>query len=115
MGLGADPREVASGPDVEIALGPYPIRVVRNDETDLRLAGEGLLGESDIRSGTIYVRSDLDYAREREVLVHEVLHHVIGLTHLQARWSDDEQEEVIRALAPWLACAVTIAGHDGAG
>ena len=94
--------------EVEIALGPYPIKVVRDDATDLRLAGEGLVGESDVRGGTIYVRSDLDYAREREVIVHELLHHIVGLTHLAARWSEDEQEEVIRALAPWLACAVTV-------
>jgi hypothetical protein len=36
------------------------------------------------------------------------MHHVIALTHLQARWSDEEQEEVIRALSPWLAMAVTV-------
>ena len=104
---------MAQGRKVELNLGPYTIHLVRNDETDLRLAGEGLVGESDVRSGTIYVRSDLDFAREREVIVHELLHHVIGLTHLQARWSDDEQEEVIRALAPWLACAVSVNIHDG--
>ena len=97
---------------MELNLGPYTVKVVRNDETDLRLAGEGLVGESDVRSGTIYVRSDLDYAREREVIIHELLHHIVGLTHLQARWSDDEQEEVIRALSPWLACAVTLASSD---
>ena len=97
---------------MELNLGPYTVKVVRNDETDLRLAGEGLVGESDVRSGTIYVRSDLDYAREREVIIHELLHHIVGLTHLQARWSDDEQEEFIRALSPWLACAVTVAPSD---
>ena len=97
---------------MELNLGPYTVKVVRNDATDLRLAADGLVGESDVRSGTIYVRSDLDYAREREVIIHELLHHIVGLTHLQARWSDDEQEEVIRALAPWLACAVTLAGND---
>ena len=97
---------------MELNLGPYAVKVIRNDETDLRLAGEGLLGESDVRGGTIYVRSDLDYAREREVIIHELLHHVIGLTHLAARWSEDEQEEVIRALSPWLACAVQVAPSD---
>ena len=95
---------------MELTLGPYTVKVVRNDATDLRLAADGLVGESDVRSGTIYVRSDLDYAREREVIIHELLHHIVGLTHLQARWSEDEQEEVIRALAPWLACAVTLQG-----
>ena len=93
---------------VEIALGPYTGKVVRDDATDLRLAEAGLSGESDVTRGLIYVRSDLDYAREREVILHELLHHVVGFTHLAARWSDDEQEEVIRAVAPWLAMAVTL-------
>ena len=97
---------------MELNLGPYTVKVVRNDATDLRLAADGLVGESDVRSGTIYVRSDLDYAREREVIIHELLHHIVGLTHLQARWSDDEQEEVIRALSPWLACAVTLTASE---
>ena len=93
---------------MELTLGPYVIRVLKDEATDLLLAEEGREGDSDVRRGIIRVRSDLDYAREREVLVHELLHHVIGLTHLAVRWSDDEQEEVIRALAPWLACAVTV-------
>jgi hypothetical protein len=88
------------------------IRVVMDDATDLRLAEEGHEGESDVRNGIIRVRSDLDHARKREVIVHELLHHIIGLTHLQARWSEDEQEEVIRALSPWLAMAVTVGVSD---
>jgi hypothetical protein len=97
---------------VELNLGSYRVQVVRNEQTDLRLAEAGLSGESNVTKGVIYVRSDLDYSREREVIIHELLHHVVALTHLAARWSDEEQEEVIRALAPWLACAVTIVGHD---
>jgi hypothetical protein len=95
---------------MELNLGPYIIRVVMDDATDLALAEAGSQGESDLARGVIRVRSDLDYARQREVIVHELLHHVIGLTHLAARWSDDEQEEVIRALAPWLATVVTVQG-----
>ena len=97
---------------MELTLGPYTIRVLRDEETDLRLAEEGHEGDSDVRRGVIRVRSDLDYARQREVILHELLHHVIALTHLQARWSDEEQEEVIRAIAPWLACAVTVTAQD---
>jgi hypothetical protein len=97
---------------VELNLGPYTVRVVRDERTDLELADLGVDGDSDVRRGVIRVRSDLDVARQREVMVHELLHHVIALTHLQARWSEDEQEEVIRALAPWLASAVTLAAHD---
>jgi hypothetical protein len=97
---------------MEIALGPYVIRVVMDEATDLLLAEEGHEGDSDVKRGLIRVRSDLDHARRREVILHELLHHVIGLTHLQARWSDDEQEEVIRALSPWLAMAVTVGVSD---
>lgn len=99
---------MATGSHVEIALGPYTIRVISDEQTDLLLAEDGHEGDSDVRRGWIRVRSDLDHARRREVLVHELLHHVLHLTHLEARWSDEEQEEVIRALAPWLACAVTV-------
>ena len=97
---------------MELTLGPYIIRVLKDEATDLLLAEEGREGDSDVRRGIIRVRSDLDYAREREVMVHELLHHVVALTHLAVRWSDDEQEEVIRALAPWLACAVTVTTQD---
>jgi hypothetical protein len=97
---------------VELALGPYIVRVISDEATDLLLAEDGHEGDSDVRKGIIRVRSDLDHARKREVMVHELLHHVIGLTHLQARWSEDEQEEVIRALSPWLASVVTLSVFD---
>ena len=97
---------------MELTLGPYAIRVVSDEKTDLLLAEDGHEGDSDVKRGIIRVRSDLDHARRREVIVHELLHHVIHLTHLEARWSDDEQEEVIRAVAPWLACAVTLSVFD---
>ena len=97
---------------MELTLGPYTIRVLRDEQTDLRLAEEGHEGDSDVKRGVIRVRSDLDHARQREVILHELLHHIIALTHLQVKWSDDEQEEVIRALSPWLACAVTVVGSD---
>jgi len=93
---------------VDVNLGPYRVRIVRDEQTDLELADLRVEGDSDVRRGVIRVRSDLDPARQREVMVHELLHHVVALTHLQVRWSEDEQEEVIRALAPWLASVVTL-------
>ena len=92
---------------MEIALGPYTIRVVSDEQTDLTLAEDSLEGDSDVKRGIIRVRSDLDHARRSEIVLHELLHHVVGLTHLAVKWSDEEQEEVIRALSPWLAMAVT--------
>ena len=103
---------MAAGSDVEIALGPYLVRVVSDEATDLLLAEQGHDGDSDVHRGIIRVRSDLDHARRREVTLHELLHHVVGLTHLAARWSDDEQEEVIRALSPWLAMVINLSTFE---
>jgi hypothetical protein len=103
---------VAQGREVDVALGPYTIRVLSDEATDVLLAEEGHAGDSDVTRGIIRVRSDLDHARKREVILHELLHHVVGLTHLAAKWSDDEQEEVIRAVAPWLAMVVTLSAFE---
>ena len=97
---------------MEIALGPYTVRVLRDEATDLLLADDRVDGDSDVRKGVIRVRSDLDHARFREVLLHELLHHVVALTHLATKWSEDEQEEAIRALSPWLAMVVTVGVQD---
>jgi len=102
----------AWGRGVEIALGPYAITVVSNEATDVLLAEEGHEGDSDVRRGIIRVRSDLDYHRTREVMLHELLHHVVALTHLAAKWSEEEQEEVIRALAPWLSMVCSLSAVE---
>ena len=103
---------MAAGSEVELNLGPYAVKVVSDEATDLALAEESLEGDSDVKRGIIRVRSDLDHARTREVILHELLHHVVGLTHLAVKWSDEEQEEVIRALSPWLAMVVTVGLSD---
>ena len=97
---------------MELTLGPYTVRVLSDEQTDVTLAEESLEGDSDVKRGIIRVRSDLDHARKREVILHELLHHVIGLTHLAVKWSDEEQEEVIRALSPWLAMVVSVGLSD---
>jgi hypothetical protein len=103
---------VAARPDVELNLGPYTVKVVSDEQTDLLLAEESLEGDSDVKRGIIRVRSDLDHARKREIILHELLHHVVGLTHLAVKWSDEEQEEAIRALSPWLAMVVSVGLSD---
>ena len=103
---------MAAGCAVEIALGPYVIRVVSDEMTDVLLAEEGLEGSSDLHRGLLRVRSTLDHARKREVILHELMHHIVGLTHLAVKWSDEEQEEVIRALSPWLAMVTTLSAFE---
>jgi len=93
---------------VELTVGPHIITVLSGPEIDLELAEKQITGESDVERLTIKVRSDLPQSVRHEVLCHEILHHVFGLTHLAARWSDEEQEEVIRAVSPYLSQAVSI-------
>jgi len=103
---------MAARAEVELTLGPYTVKVLSDEATDLLLAEESLEGDSDTKRGIIRVRSDLDHARRSEIILHELLHHVVGMTHLAVKWSDDEQEEVIRALSPWLAMVVTVGLSD---
>lgn len=94
---------------MELTVGPHIVRVLSDHDTDILLAEAGVSGDSDTDRLIIRVRSDLPSTVRNEVLLHELLHHVIALTHLQVRWSDEEQEEVVRALSPLLAMAVRVA------
>lgn len=93
---------------MELTVGPHIIRVLTGEDVDLDLAERGLTGESDSSRLTIRVRSDLPASVRNETLLHELLHHVINLTHLAARWSDEQEEEVVRALSPLLSMAVRV-------
>jgi len=95
-----------------ISLGQFTIAVEWSDESDLELAAAGLSGDSDLDAGRIRVLSYLKAERQREVVFHELMHHAIHLTHLASKWSDEEAEEVIRALSPWLVQAVTINNYE---
>lgn len=94
------------------SLGHYTVRIQASRDHDVDLAEHGVVGDSDLDAGLIRVRSDLPRQRQREVVLHELLHHVVHMTHLEARWDEDEQEEVIRALSPWLAQLVTINNYE---
>ena len=95
-----------------LSLGQFTIAVEWSDESDLELAAAGLSGDSDLDAGRIRVLSYLKAERQREVVFHEIMHHAIHLTHLASKWSDEEAEEVIRALSPWLVQAVTINNYE---
>ena len=95
-----------------LSLGQFTIAVEWSDESDLELSAAGLSGDSDLDAGRIRVLSYLKAERQREVVFHELMHHAIHLTHLASKWSDEEAEEVIRALSPWLVQAVTINNYE---
>lgn len=98
------PARLTPLPD-SVRLGDHTLRLVRNATTDIELAAAGCQADSDLDAGLIRVRSDLAPALQREAFIHELLHHAWALTALPALMADQE-EVVIRSLAPWVALAL---------
>ena len=88
---------------MELSIGPHTFTVWSDPDTSLQLASEGKDGDSDVRFLRIRVRHDLPDSLWRETLLHEVLHMCLALTHLAVRLDDDAEEDLVRALAPYLA------------
>jgi len=88
---------------VNIALGPHVVSVVMDKKTTEQLARDGKMGDSDLERLEIRIRSDLPRSVFRETLVHEALHHVIGLTAWFEKLSDEQQEDLIRSISPYVA------------
>jgi len=95
-----------------LSLGQFDITVETSPQHDRDLEALEAMGDSDLDKGIIRVHSSALFLRRQEIIMHELLHHCIHLTHLATRWDDEETEEVIRALSPWLAQAVNISNID---
>jgi len=89
--------------DLELTIGPHTFVVDSDPAVSLSLASDGRDGDSDLRSLRIRVRHDLPESLWRETLLHEVLHMCLGLTHLSPRLSEEEEEDLVRAITPYLA------------
>lgn len=83
-------------------IGPHRVKIISNHATDLKLIDDGNYGESDIDRLRIMVRSDLPESVWQETVLHEILHHIWALTSLKERYSSEQEEEVIRAISPYL-------------
>lgn len=86
-----------------IKLGPHKIKIIFGADTNRELNRLDRFGESDIEASTISVRTDVAPSVARETLIHEILHHVWSLTALPTLLTPDQEEIVIRSVAPWLA------------
>lgn len=84
-------------------IGAHDVEVLYSADVDLELARDGLLAQADTEQLTIKVRSDLPSSVRHECLLHEVLHHVWHQTPLPELLDDEQEEVVVRALAPMLA------------
>lgn len=87
---------------MKLRIGIHDVEVVSDRVTDVALAGENLLGDSDTTKLLIRVRSDLPASVWHDTLVHEALHHALAQTPLAVELSDELEERLVRALAPYL-------------
>jgi hypothetical protein len=90
---------------MELTVGPHTVTVWCDPATSLALAREGKAADSDPERLSIRIRHDLALSVWRETLVHEVLHHIIALTPMAAEWDESTEEQVVRALSPYLSQA----------
>jgi hypothetical protein len=88
---------------VKLTIGPHRVDILVNDLTTNQLMRDNKFGDSDVEQLKIRVRADLPRSVFQETLVHEVLHHVIGMTAWVERLSDEQQEDLIRSISPYLA------------
>lgn len=87
---------------MKIVLGPHVVDVLMDKRTSQQLARDGKFGDSDLERLEIRIRSDLPPSVFRETLVHEALHHVLGMTAWIEKLSDDQQEDLIRSISPYV-------------
>ena len=87
---------------MRLRIGPHSVRVLSNARTDVALADASVLGDSDTARSLIRIRSDLPQSVWHDTLVHEVLHHIWANTPLTTMRSDEDEENTIRALTPYL-------------
>lgn len=87
---------------MKIVLGCHVVDVLTDKTTTNQLMREGKFGDSDVEQLKIRVRGDLPPTVFRETLVHEALHHVIAMTAWVEKLSDEQQEDLIRSISPYV-------------
>ena len=88
---------------MKITLGCHVVDILADKTTTNQLMREGKFGDSDVEQLKIRVRGDLPPSVFRETLVHEALHHVIAMTAWVEKLSEDQQEDLIRSISPYVA------------
>lgn len=88
-----------------LQIGPYRYRVVMSEEAINFLSAKEsarLYGHCDPERLTITVRSKIPRDVARETLLHESLHALLDLVGVAAELEDDQEESLVRRLAPAL-------------
>lgn len=86
----------------QVAIGAFVYTVDCGAKATLELAREGDYGDCDQDHLTIRVRGDVAHEVMWETLAHETIHAAWAQTPLPAMLSQEQEEQVVRALTPLL-------------
>lgn len=85
-----------------VTVGPFTFTVDSGPKATLELAHDGDFGSTDLASLTIKIRSDVADDVWWETLLHETMHAAWQQTPLAQMFTSDQEEQVVRGLAPFL-------------
>ena len=95
-----------------VTVGAWTFTIDSGPKATLELAHDGDFGSTDVGALTIKVRSDVAEAIWWETLLHEVIHAAWAQTPLAATFTQDQEEQAVRGLAP-LLFTLLVRWHDG--
>jgi Zn-dependent peptidase ImmA (M78 family) len=91
-----------------IHVGGIAYRIIDNEDDVLHRdavemgAKRGLYGVTDMKAPTIYLHSQNHVSRQREILLHELLHAINDYTGVAHLLTKDKEEDVCQRTAPAL-------------
>jgi hypothetical protein len=85
-----------------VTVGPWTFTVDSSPKATLELADDGDYGHTEVHSLSMKIRGDLAEDVWWETLLHETMHAAWQQTPLAQMFTSEQEEQVIRGLAPFL-------------
>lgn len=82
-----------------IRVGAWPFKIIRHKGFSSQTDNLGTCGTD---TQQIVIDADLGPDVEKATVIHEALHGALSQTVFAARWSKDEEEDVVRTLDPFI-------------
>ncbi len=83
----------------KLKIGHVVVTVIKEKGLGDKAGVAGICGED---TQTIHFDADLGPDIERETVLHESLHHIWHQSTLDKLFTDEQEEQVVWTLAPWL-------------
>jgi len=86
----------------KVTVGAWTFTIDSGPKSTLELADDGDFGSTDVGALTIKIRADVAEPIWWETLLHECMHAAWAQTPLAQMFSQDQEEQAVRGLAPLL-------------